>query len=290
MLRNCPRQKELKRRPGGGKLGYDTISSFLNLNKYCSFRLLYSWKVLASLKAWFKLWLSRFRWNVTVSRRVRGGGGRGALFFRLNGLCRWTGYRFSGSLSDVCNRSFCVIPFKTARVFTIKPLANRMSCLDRMPFETSTNVGNERSTFVETTIFFCPKKIWSMMLVEKAKTKRIKDHKIISLTLKQGSEMNNLFISSILFFPGISQTNSMTNSPSFASFIVSVSVTLHHLISAVNLFRSFSFALFFFLGFSSCCKLYRLSFAWNCGWQDHSLLWRANFLEKGNIYSSKSSR
>ena len=165
-----------------------------------------------------------------------------------------------------------------------------MSCLDRMPFETSTNVGNERSTFVETTIFFCPKKIWSMMLVEKAKTKRIKDHKIISLTLKQGSEMNNLFISSILFFPGMSQTNSMTNSPSFASFIVSVSVTLHHLISAVNLFRSFSFALFFLLGFSSCCKLYRLSFAWNCGWQDHSLLWRANFLGKGNIYSSKSSR
>ena len=42
------------------------------------------------------------------------------------------------------------------------------------------------------------------MLVEKAKTKRIiKDHKIISLTLKQGSEMNNLFIISISFFPGI---------------------------------------------------------------------------------------
>ena len=77
------------------------------------------------------------------------------------------------------------------------------------------------------------------MLVEKAKTKRIKDHKIISLTLKQGSEMNNLFISSILFFPGISQTNSMTNSPSLASLTVSVSVTLHRLISAVNLFRSF---------------------------------------------------
>ena len=74
MLRNCPRRKELKRRPGGGKLGYDTISSFLNLNKYCSFRLLYSWKVLASLKAWFKLWLSRFRWNVTNSRKVRGRG------------------------------------------------------------------------------------------------------------------------------------------------------------------------------------------------------------------------
>ena len=30
-----------------------------------------------------------------------------------------------------------------------------------------------------------------MMFVEKAKTKRIKDHKIISLTLKQCSEMNN---------------------------------------------------------------------------------------------------
>ena len=45
-----------------------------------------------------------------------------------------------------------------------------------------------------------------MMLVEKAKTERIKDHKIISLTLKQGSEMNNLFIISISFFPGISQT------------------------------------------------------------------------------------
>ena len=159
MLRNCPRRKpELKCRPGGGKRGYDTISSFLNLNKYCSFRIPYSWKVLASLKAWFKLWLSRFRWNVTVSRRVRGGGGRGALLFRLNGLCRWTGYRFSGSLSDVCNRSFCVIPFKTARVFTIKLLENRMSFLDRMPFETSANVGDERSTFVETTIFFCPKK------------------------------------------------------------------------------------------------------------------------------------
>ena len=42
-----------------------------------------------------------------------------------------------------------------------------------------------------------------MMLVEKAKTERIKDHKIISLTLKQGSEMNNLFIISISFFPGI---------------------------------------------------------------------------------------
>ena len=69
-------------------LGTTAISSFLNLNKYCSFRLLYSWKVLASLKAWFKLWLSRFRWNVTVSRRVRGGGGRGALLFRLNGFTR----------------------------------------------------------------------------------------------------------------------------------------------------------------------------------------------------------
>ena len=45
-----------------------------------------------------------------------------------------------------------------------------------------------------------------MMLVEKAKTERIKDHKIIPLTLKQGSEMNNLFIISISFFPGISQT------------------------------------------------------------------------------------
>ena len=132
MLRNCPRRKpELKCRPSGGKLGYDTISSFLNLNKYCSLRLLYSWKVLASPKAWFKLWLSRFRWNVTVSRRVRGGGGRGALLFRLNGL-PWTGYRFSGSPSDVCNRS--VIPFKTARAFSIKPRAVRMSFLDRMPF------------------------------------------------------------------------------------------------------------------------------------------------------------
>ena len=78
MLRNCPRRKpDLKRRPGGGKLGYDAISSIFNLNKYCSLRLLYSWKVLASLKAWCKLWLSRFRWNVTVSRRVRGGGGWG---------------------------------------------------------------------------------------------------------------------------------------------------------------------------------------------------------------------
>ena len=103
------------------------------------------------------------------------------------------------------------------------------------------------------------------MLVEKAKTKRIKDHKIISLSLKQGSEINNLFIISISFFPGISQTNSMTNSPSLASLIVSVSVTFHRLISAVNLFRSFSFALFFFLGFSSCCKLYHLFFAF-CGW------------------------
>ena len=112
MLQNFPSRKpELKRRPGGGKLGYDQ-SSFLNLNKYCPLRLLYSWKVLASLKAWCKLSLSRFRWNVTVSRRVRGGGAkRGALLFRLNGLCLWTGYRFSRSLSDVCNRSFCVIPF-----------------------------------------------------------------------------------------------------------------------------------------------------------------------------------
>ena len=105
---------------------------------------------------------------------------------------------------------------------------------------------------------FLSKKILSMMFVEKAKTKRIKDHKLISLTLKQGSEMNNLFIISISFFPGISQTNSLTNSPSLASLIVSGSVTFHRLISAVNLFRSFSFALFFFLGFSSCCKLYRL--------------------------------
>ena len=98
MLRNCARRKpELKCRPGGGQLGYDTISSFLNLNKYCSFRLLYSWKVLASLKAWCKLWLSRFRWNVTVSRRVRGGGvGRGALLFRLNGLCPEQGTGFQG--------------------------------------------------------------------------------------------------------------------------------------------------------------------------------------------------
>ena len=136
MLRNCPRRKpELKCRPGGGQLGYDTISSFLNLNKHCSLRLLYSWKVLASLKAWFKLWLSRFRWNVTVSRRVpEGGGGRGALLFRLNGL-PWTGYR-----SDVCNRS--VIPFKTARAFSIKPLAIRMSFLYRMPFE-STNINHK---------------------------------------------------------------------------------------------------------------------------------------------------
>ena len=86
MLRNCPRRKpELKCPPGGGKLGYDTISSFLNLNKYCSFRLLYSWKVLASLKAWFKLWLSRFRWNVTVSRRVRGGGGEALCYFASTG-------------------------------------------------------------------------------------------------------------------------------------------------------------------------------------------------------------
>ena len=86
MLRNCPRRKpELKCRPGGGQLGYDTISSFLNLNKYCSLRLLYSWKVLASLKAWFKLWLSRFRWNVTVSRRVPGGGGEALCYFASTG-------------------------------------------------------------------------------------------------------------------------------------------------------------------------------------------------------------
>ena len=125
MLRNCARRKpELKCRPGGGQLGYDTISSFLNLNKYCSFRLLYSWKVLASLKAWCKLWLSRFRWNVTVSRRVRGGGGGERRFvISPQRVMPWTGYRFSGSPSDVCNRS--VIPFKTARAFSIKPLAIR---------------------------------------------------------------------------------------------------------------------------------------------------------------------
>ena len=66
-----------------------------------------------------------------------------------------------------------------------------------------------------------------MMVDEKAKTKRINDHKIISFTLKQGSEMNNLFIISISFSPDISQTNSLTNSPSLASLIVSVSVTFH---------------------------------------------------------------
>ena len=69
-----------------------TLSSFLNLNKYCSFRLLYSWKVPASLKAWFKLWLSRFRWNVTVSRRVPGGGGGEALCYFAS-----TGYPEQGT-------------------------------------------------------------------------------------------------------------------------------------------------------------------------------------------------
>ena len=67
--------------------------------------------------------------------------------------------------------------------------------------------------------------------------------------------MNNLFIISISFSPDISKNNSLTNSPSLACLIVSVSVALHRLISAVNLFRSLSFDLFFFFGFSSCCKL-----------------------------------
>ena len=161
MLRNCPRRKELKRRPGGGKLGYDTISSFLNLNKYCSFRLLYSWKVLASLKAWFKLWLSRFRWNVTVSRKVRWRG-EALCYFASPRYAAEQGTGFQGLnalvISDVCNGSLCVIPFKTTRVFIIKPLANRTSFLDRRPFEASANVGDERSTFVDTTIFLSKKK------------------------------------------------------------------------------------------------------------------------------------
>ena len=67
--------------------------------------------------------------------------------------------------------------------------------------------------------------------------------------------MNNLFIISISFSPDISKNNSLTNSPSLACLIVSVSVALHRLISTVNLFRSLSFDLFFFFGFSSCCKL-----------------------------------
>ena len=162
MLRNCPRRKELKRRPGGGKLGYDTISSFLNLNKYCSFRLLYSWKVLASLKAWFKLWLSRFRWNVTNSRKVWGRG-EALCYFASTGYAAEQGTGFQGLnalvISDVCNGSLCVIPFKTTRVFTIKPLANRTSFLDRRPFEGSANVGDERSTFVDTTIFLSKKNL-----------------------------------------------------------------------------------------------------------------------------------
>ena len=97
MLQNFPRRKpELKRRPGGGKLGYDQ-SSFLNLNKYCSLRLLYSWKVLASLKAWCKLSLSRFRWNVTVSRRVRGRGGKEALcYLASTGYASEQGIGFQG--------------------------------------------------------------------------------------------------------------------------------------------------------------------------------------------------
>ena len=199
MLRNCPRQKELKRRPGGGKLGYDTISSFLNLNKYCSLRFLYSWKVLASLKAWFKLWLSRFRWNVTVSRRIGGGGReREALYyFATTGYAAEQGTGFQGHnafvISDVCNRSLCVIPFKTTRAFTIKPLANRMTFVSFRPeaFWNDYERWRWEVNICGHDHLFVPKKIWSMMLVEKAKTKRIKDHKIISLTLKQCSEMNN---------------------------------------------------------------------------------------------------
>ena len=120
-----------------------------------------------------------------------------------------------------------------------------------------------------------------MILVEKAKTERIKDHKIISLTLKQGSEMNNLFIISISFFPGISQTNSLTNSPSLASLIVSGSVKFHRLISAVNLFRSFYFGS---LLFSWLFFLLQTLSSFFC------VLWLANILGKGKIYSSKSGR
>ena len=61
--------------------------------------------------------------------------------------------------------------------------------------------------------------------------------------------MNNLFIISISFSPDISKNNSLTNSPSLACLILSVSVALHRLISAVNLFRSLSFDLFFSLAF-----------------------------------------
>ena len=66
------------------------------------------------------------------SQGDRGGGGGEALcYFASTGYAAEQGTSFQGHnafvISDVCNRSLCVIPFKTARAFTIKPLANRMT-------------------------------------------------------------------------------------------------------------------------------------------------------------------
>ena len=68
-----------------------------------------------------------------------GGGGEGEAlcYFASTGYAAEQGTGFQGLnaffISDVCNHSLCVIPFKTARAFTIKPLANRTTFVSFRP-------------------------------------------------------------------------------------------------------------------------------------------------------------
>ena len=57
------------------------------------------------------------------SQGESGGGGEALCYFASTGYAAEQGTGFQGLdalvISDVCNGSLCVIPFKTARVFTI---------------------------------------------------------------------------------------------------------------------------------------------------------------------------